>query len=63
MKDDFIGYWRHNTKFNSKPFKGAYERDKDDERVFVLRAFEGKRKVTFESWQMAKKLNWNLNKG
>lgn len=47
--------WTH-KKFGKKPFVGRYERDKDAERVFVLR--RGKRKISFESWQMAKKVGW-----
>lgn len=48
--------WK-NAKYIGQ-FKGGYERDKDNERVFVLRSAIGKTKKTFESWQMAKKLGW-----
>lgn len=37
-------------------FKGSYERDKKGERVFILT--HPKRRITFESWQAAKKLGW-----
>lgn len=49
--------WTHKTKFKGKQFKGKYEWDNDGERVFVLTC--GKRKITFESWQMAKNLGWS----
>lgn len=43
-------------------FKGSYEKDRDGERVFVLRKSKSNsdiaRKITFESFQMAKKLGW-----
>lgn len=49
--------WKH-IKY-SGPFKGEYERDKDGQRVFVLRSEVVKtNKKTFESWQMAKSLGW-----
>lgn len=37
-------------------FVSYYERDLKGERVFVLD--NGKKKFTFESWQMAKQLGW-----
>lgn len=50
-------YW-WKPRVNGK-YKGSYERDKDGERVFTLRRIGPlKRKITFESWQMAKKLGW-----
>ena len=48
--------WKHNKKYKGKEFKGSYERDAKKERVFVLTY--KKRRITFESWQMAKKLGW-----
>lgn len=45
--------WTH-KKFK-KLFRGYYTRLKG-ERVFNLT--NGKRTITFESWQMAKKLGW-----
>ena len=46
-------------KFKSKKaiYKGSYERDRKSERIFIL-TFKDHR-ITFESWQMAKKLGWN----
>lgn len=37
-------------------FTSSYERDKKSERIFILK--NAKRRITFESWQMAKKLGW-----
>jgi len=53
-------YWRH-AKFAPWQFIGSYERDKDGERVFVLK-HKGLRKITFESWQMAKRDGWRKSK-
>lgn len=39
------------------PFKGAYERDRAGERVFVLTGGRGRR-ITFESWQAAALAGW-----
>ena len=47
------GLWSH-EKFKRK-FKGYYTRLKG-ERVFNLT--NGKRTITFESWQQAKRLGW-----
>lgn len=49
------GIWI-NKKFGITEFVGSYERDKDNERVFVLKS--KKRKITFESYQHAKKTGW-----
>lgn len=38
-------------------FKGAYERDRKGERVFVLTGGRGRR-ITFESWQAAALAGW-----
>lgn len=40
----------------AKHFVGKYEREKSGERVFVLT--DGKRRITFESWQLAYKAKW-----
>ena len=58
MGRPFLGVimWK-NAKYIGQ-FKGGYERDKDGERVFVLRSTINKTKKTFESWQMAKNLGW-----
>lgn len=48
--------WSHKN-YGSEKFKGTYERDKRNERVFVL---VGKKNITFESWQAAKGLGWKL---
>jgi len=48
--------WKNKAQ-NKLAFVGSYERDKDGERVFVLKN-NNKKKFTFESWQMAKKLGW-----
>lgn len=48
-----------NTKFGKKEFRGNYTRiTKSGERNFVLTAIEGKREITFESYQMAKAMGW-----
>jgi len=54
--------WQH-KKHGKTVFKSEYERDTEDERVFVLQSFKKKdgslkKKYTFESWQMAKELGW-----
>lgn len=46
-----------NSKYKKLKFSGSYEFDKDGQRIFVLKC--EKRKITFESWQMAKKLGWS----
>lgn len=46
--------WTHKSQ-GKKLYKGSYGRFKG-ERVFELN--NGTRTVTFESWQMAKKLGW-----
>lgn len=47
-------------KLKPRIFKGTYERDRKGERVFILtfKGPNGVRRVTFESWQAAKKLGW-----
>lgn len=45
--------WQH-KKYKSK-FKGSYTYHRG-ERVFELN--NGRKRYTFESWQMAKKLGW-----
>ena len=50
--------WKH-KKFKSA-FIGFYERDSKGERVFVLISMkEPLRRITFESWQMAKSQGWH----
>lgn len=46
-----------NKRFGEVIFKGSYERDKDNERVFVLINGKG-RKITFESHQAARAQGW-----
>lgn len=46
--------WKN--KETGKHFVGSYEREKSGERIFVLS--DGKRRITLESWQMAKKAGW-----
>lgn len=60
MGDDYKGYWFNHKRFNNRAFKGSYERDKKGERIFILT--NKKKRITFESWQMAKKTGWRLNK-
>ena len=49
--------WK-NPKYTGT-FKGGYERDIDGQRIFTLRSTTKTNiKKTFESWQMARKLNW-----
>lgn len=55
MIADNLIMWLH-TKYKT-PFTGNYERDIDNERVFVLTNERG-RKISFESWQSAKLLGW-----
>lgn len=57
-------------KFKNKgaKFESAYERESGGERVFVLtrkkpypptkRKLKKRRRITFESWQMAKSMGW-----
>jgi hypothetical protein len=47
--------WNH-KKFK-KPFMGYYTRLKGER---VLNLTNGTRTITFESWQMAKRLGWTL---
>jgi hypothetical protein len=47
--------WKKNGK--GPAFTGSYERDRKGERVFILASDSGKR-ITFESYQAAKKLGW-----
>ena len=49
--------WKH-KKYKST-FWGRYDRDKAGERVFLL-ITDGPwaRRITFESWQAAKKIGW-----
>lgn len=51
------GYWIHSKKFKNKRFFGNYKIF-ENERVFNLHEIDGKRVITHESWQMAKKLGW-----
>jgi len=52
-----MSYWKQ--KKQKKAFKSSYERDVKGERIFILTAITGKaRRITFESWQAAKKLGW-----
>jgi hypothetical protein len=44
-----------NKKYKAA-FKGSYQRTTND-RVFTLTA--GKKVISFESWQQAKKLGWS----
>lgn len=50
------------TKWKNKKYPGtfysAYERDKNGERIFVLKKEGGGRRITFESWNAAKSLGW-----
>lgn len=39
-------------------YVGRYERDRAGERIFLLIARTGKHRVTFESWQAARKQGW-----
>ena len=55
--------WKHETKFKNKKFFGFYGRTSEDsysERIFSLKEIGGKRIISFESFQMAKKLGWGL---
>jgi hypothetical protein len=42
----------------TKKFFGSYNFS-TGERIFNLKEVGGKRLISFESWQMAKKLGWN----
>lgn len=48
--------WKHESKYKNKLFKGSYQQTKKD-RVFTLT--NGKRVISFESWQQAVKLGWS----
>lgn len=53
-------YWKHKIKKPNLFYRGSYSYHRG-ERVFELkRLFGNKRTITFESWQMAKKLGWVL---
>ena len=55
-------YWTH-KKHKKKSFIGKYERDSHGERVLVLVEFNTSskpRRITFESWQLAKEAGWVL---
>ncbi len=49
-----------NKKHGKRKFFGHYERDNKGERNFILESTEksGYKRITFESWQAAKKLGW-----
>lgn len=49
--------WTH-KKFGKQTFTSFYVRDREGERNFVLYSQGKFRRITFESWQMAKKLGW-----
>jgi hypothetical protein len=51
-----MNYWTH-KKFKTK-FYSRYVRTKSGDRVFELVHSKTGRIITFESWQMAKKLGW-----
>ncbi len=53
-----MSIWKHKAKYKNlrDSFKSSYERDKRGERVFILS--NGKRNITFESWQAAVKQGW-----
>lgn len=53
-----MSIWKNRKKHGDKQFKGYYVRDLKGERNFVLDYKNGMRRVTFESWQMAKSLGW-----
>lgn len=50
--------WTH-KKFGKKKFQGSYVETKND-RTFLLSAVEGARKISLESWQMARELGWKM---
>lgn len=54
--------WTH-KKYGNTKWKGSYGTDNRGERVFYLTKWGDSpvtkfRNITFESWQMAKKLGW-----
>jgi len=49
-------HWTH-KKFKS-PFYSRYVRTKSGDRIFELVNLKSARVISFESWQMAKKLGW-----
>ena len=52
-----MSHWKN--KKRKTLFSSKYERDIKGERIFVLTAISGQyKRITFESWQMAKKLGW-----
>lgn len=46
-----------NKKHPGHKYEGSYSRLRG-ERVFELTRTNGNRRITFESWQMAKKMGW-----
>jgi hypothetical protein len=57
MKErDMKAIWKH--KKYPGTYTGSYEREIGGERVFVLKRFNGVRRITFESWQACVGLGW-----
>jgi len=50
--------WQNKKQHETLIFKGRYEREASGERVFVLTALTTKRRITFESFQLAKTAGW-----
>lgn len=50
------GFWK-NRKYPGT-YRGSYARDKDGERIYVLKKEGGGRRITFESHEAAKALGW-----
>lgn len=51
-----IGHWINKKKFGKRVFTSSYETKRNGDRVFNL--IEGKREITFESWQAAMLEGW-----
>lgn len=49
--------WKHKSH-GKREYVGRYERDKSGERLFILFNEKPYHKLTFESFQMAKRLGW-----
>jgi len=52
-------FWTH-KKYGKKKFQGSYLEDRSGDRAFLLTAVEGKRKITLESFQMARSIGWKM---
>lgn len=53
--------WRNRKKYSKRQYIGSYQRNRSNERNFILSYIfkNGKsHNISFESWQMAKEIGW-----